>query len=137
MHTLTRKTYANGQVEKYTYQSNKYTVTHKSSTNATTGVYTYNLDSKGNMTSQVHQIGSQNMLSYTYNTTDKYNPELRITGVGVRYGMKYNVRYNQVTGKVTSFELSSLGSCESTEIKSGSYSYDDKGRLKNEKEIFY
>ena len=126
---LTKKTYANGQVEEYTYGTNKYTVSHKTSAGGTVnGAYEYNYNSKGEITSQRYKAGGSTQVSYSYQT--RYDTET-LTINGMHYGTNYKQTQDEDYDRVKSVTLNFLASCFDMHNYTGEYTYDNEGRLKS------
>lgn len=115
------KTYANGQTAYYSYYANSMSVSYESEW------YDYIVNNAGEVTSQRHYADNERKISYSYNKDNVYAPTLRIDGL--EYPVTYTTKYNEYTERLENIEVKFIGSCVTSEIFNGVYTYDREGRL--------
>ncbi len=128
---LSKKTYANGNVENYMYFAD-YTgqttqVQHKNTaTGAVEGTYTYEYNENGAMTGQNYQYGASR-LSYNYGQLNNRDRQTLTIG-GLEYYFEYTVNYDRAHNRAASASINMGRGC-ATYQRNMSYEYDAKGQV--------
>ena len=128
---INKKTYANGNVENYTYGANLINtqVTHKESETATaTEVYEYNSTTQGQLKNQSYKKNGNLVLTYDYGQLDEVNTNT-FSIMGLQYNIEYTRNYNNYNRRIESESLLSRISCATTDYKIKTYEYDSDGQI--------
>ena len=130
---LYSKTYANGNVEEYTYSTvssgNKTQVDHKNSIGGSTiGSYIYNYNSNGAMTSQRYLANGLTKLTYDYGALDNLEQQT-LTISGLEFHFEYTNNYDTFNDRIKSSQIYSLTGCTTADMKTLQYTYNTKGEV--------
>ncbi len=133
---LERKTYANGDVEEYTYTSNNNStayqtqVVHKKVAEEVTenGTYIYNYNENMGMTSQEYRVNGSKKISYDYGDLSDLDQQTLEIG-GLQYHFEYTVNNDRLNNRVKNAKIYSLIGCSTTQTMSLSYQYNADDQL--------
>ncbi len=127
---LTRKTYANGQLEEYDYSYGVYSVTHKKQNGDAleiTDVYDYTYDTRNRVTSSSYEKNGAVQLTYNYGDLNNKTQSV-LTTTGLSYGAEFTINnhslYNRITSTVDKFTNNGVDT-----IYTNSYGYNNKNYL--------
>ena len=130
-----RKSYANGNVESYSYSTNSLaggenivSLRHQNVTNGSIiGEYIYTYNIQGALKSQQYKVNGITEVSYAYGDLDDLKQQTLTIG-NLDYGFQYVRQYDTLNNRMESATLSTVRSCTSKDPHTMRYSYDD-GRL--------
>ena len=134
---LYKKTYANGNVENYTYSQNftyngtvnKAQVDYKQTENGSVlGSYIYSYNSNGKMTEQSHRVNGSTRLTYNYGNLNDLEQQ-KLTIQGLEFYTEYTKKYDTLNNRIKRTELYSLIGCATTDFKTVYYNYNSEGQL--------
>ena len=128
---LDRKSYANGNVEEYTYREGEYPATYdyqtrvdcRTTTGGTiTSTYYYHYDAHGRMINQIAQRNSYTQVTYDYG--DLNNRERKTLSInGLEYYFQYTNNYNKLNNQLENTQISSVVGSATENIRTLSYDY--------------
>ena len=134
---LGQKTYANGNVENYTYAEvteagqsiHKTRVSHQNTANGSVqGEYVYKYNTNDAMIGQEYWIGNKLQVGYDYGDIGNLSRStLKINGLN--YYFTYTTNYDVMNKRVKSAELCSLIGCYNKEYRNLKYEYNNDGQV--------
>ena len=134
---LYRKTYANGNIENYTYSQssayggivNKTQIDYKNTENGSTiGSYIYNYNLNGGMTSQSYKANGYTQVTYDYGELDNLE-EQTLTISGLEFYFQYTNNYDTLNNRIKKSQIYSIIGCTTTDKKTLEYSYNADGQV--------